>query len=345
MIKVLVLQRESHVAYGVPSLSVSARIIEPLDYLKEQELVEYIVVYETQEMAQTILNWCDVIILSKHSSDNALGLVLLAKVIGKKVIYDIDDWIFTFPSYSAGKKQLKKIHNIEKIIQCVDFVTVSNAFLFSEVEKMRDDVVLVPNGMFLEKYITNNEASRDIECQSPRIVFTNADLLKVDSSKEIFLNMLQEFFYYHPEYILDFYGDPFPEMFSMSFMHFTNRMTYEDYMVSLLNGRYQFAITPLGGLEDYEHLFFNSCKNPFKYLNYGVAGIPGIYSKSPIYNECVEQDVTGILVNNTRSEWLDALDRMSNDCELRDNIRRKAQIDIMQNFHIKDAAEKMYELF
>lgn len=341
----LALQRESHVALGVPSLSVSARITEVLDYLKEQQLVDYISTFENEVISKAALKWCDVLILSKHSSRGALDLLIEAQKNDVNVIYDIDDWIFSFPSYSAGAKQLEKVDTIKEIVNLADQVTVSNQLLLSEVSKIREDIVLVPNGIFIEKYTRQNTYEKDNEINPPRIVFTNADLLKVANSKDIFLGILQEFFHHHPEYVLDFYGDPFPEMFTMSFLHFTKRIPYEEYMVSLINGKYQFSITPLGGVEDYDSLFFNSCKNPFKYLNYAVASVPGIYSYSPIYKNCIESNETGILAENTKLGWLDALESMSSDSDLRNKIRINAFKNVNENHHIKYSAHKLYDLF
>ncbi|MFK5947340.1 MAG: hypothetical protein QM500_01055 [Methylococcales bacterium] len=345
MNKIVVLQRESHVAVGVFSLSVSARITEALDYLRDAHQLEYVVVAENDDVAENALNWGDVLILSKHSSAEALELVIKAKKKGVLVIYDIDDWIFSFPSYSGGGAQSKNRVNMYRMIDEANYVTVANKTIFSEILKHRHDAVLIPNGMYVDKYIQTNSFIDTEECTPPRIIFTNADLLKIANSKDTFVNVLHEFFRRHPEYVMDFFGDPFPEMFSMSFLHFSNRMSYQDYMIALINGKYQFSITPLGGSEDADSWFFNSCKNPFKYLNYGAACVPGIYSNSPIYENAVENNETGILVENSKSSWLDSLELMASDSALRHKIRKNAFWDVVENHHIKYSAEKLISLF
>ncbi len=345
MNKVVVLQRESHVAVGVFSLSVSARITEVLDYLRDTHQVEYIVVSENDVFAVNAINWGDILILSKHSSTCSLELMLKAKMMGVLIIYDIDDWIFSFPKYSAGDGQSGNRENMRRMIELADYVTVANETIYSEILKQRDDAVLIPNGMYVEKYVKTNSFIGSEEYFPPRVVFTNADLLKLENSKETFVNVLHEFFHKHPDYVMDFYGDPFPEMFSMSFLHFSNRMSYQDYMVSLINGKYHFSITPLGGLEDADSWFFNSCKNPFKYLNYGAACVPGIYSLSPIYENNVKNFETGLLVENSKESWLDSLELMAGDEAMRHKIRKNAFQDIVDNHHIKYSAEKLLSLF
>jgi len=218
-------------------------------------------------------------------------------------------------------------------------VTVANAELFSRVPLVMPEIapVLVPNGMGGDRYC-GCSAMIGQEAERPRILFTNADFLKVQSARDAILSALQVFFMRHPDYVLDFFGDPFPEMFSLPFLHFTNRMPYDNYMRAIVSGGYQFAITPLGGDEDDEAAEFNACKNPFKYINYGTARIPGIYSAAEIYTGCVQHGRTGMLVDNDFASWYRALERMAADRTLRDAMRAAAYDDIMDNFHVRSSA-------
>lgn len=332
--KVVALHRESHVAQGVPSLSVAARITEVLEFMESRGQLVFTAISENDEAARNGVNWADVLILSKHSSQRALELVRHARARGVRVIYDIDDWIFSFPSYSGAQAHNGKVALIREILGLCDVVTVANTVLLDKVRPYVPAPVLVPNGMWVEKYA----AGVVEEAMPPRIVFTNADFLKMQSAKDMLLTALQVFFLRHPDYALDFYGDPFPEMFSLPFLHFTNRMPYADYMRALVSGRYQFAITPLGGSEDAEAAEFNACKNPFKYLNYGTARVPGIYSSAPIYQGCVIPERTGLLVGNDFEEWVDALERLAGDRELRHRIRDAAFDDVMRSHHVEASA-------
>ncbi len=336
--RVLVLHRESLVAPGVPSLSVSARVTEVLDYLEHETGIEPFSVSESDECVERAIAWADVIMLSKHRTKRALELVQLAKRLGKGVIYDIDDWIFSFPSYSGGSGEGQENKTIEIISLC-DFVTIANAELMRRVPAIIPDARLVylPNGMWIERYAPQNKVASSPE-SSKRIIFTNADFLKVQESKDAILSALNVFFMRHPDYSLDFFGDPFPEMFSLPFMHFTNRMPYQDYMRTIVSGGYIFAITPLGADEDVASREFNACKNPFKYINYGVAKIPGIYSAADIYTGCVKNMETGILVENTYEAWLSAMEMYVEDGELRKKVSNAAYKDVSKNFNASSGA-------
>ena len=151
MTNVLVLQRESHVARGVLSLSVVARITEALDYLQDLNKIEYIVISEKDTIAMNAILWCDVMILSKHSSTDVLDLVKYANKNDVVVIYDVDDWIFSFPTYSAAQGQEKKLGLIKEIMSLSDHVTVANKGLLTSIGEFCKKQVYVPNGMYVEK--------------------------------------------------------------------------------------------------------------------------------------------------------------------------------------------------
>lgn len=344
-LRVLALQRESHVAPGVPSLSVAARVTEVLDYLQHIGKIDYTSITETDAAATAGVRWSDVIILSKHSSEAALSLARQGRLAGKRLIYDIDDLIFSFPEYSGGKQKKDKTEQILHIIELCDVVTVANGRLQERIRAHVDDSVFVPNGMWVEKYAPDGLPSLSENAIPDRIVFTNADFIKLDTSKELLLTALQVFFIKHPRFVLDFYGDPFPEIVSLPFLHFTNRMPYEQYIRSLISGHYAFSITPLGASEDAAAADFNACKNPFKYLNYGTAGIPGIYSASPIYTGCIHEGVTGLIVENRLDCWTGALESLAFDQPLRQKMREAAFEDIVATHHIRQSADALWETF
>lgn len=344
-LRVLALQRESHVAPGVPSLSVAARVTEVLDYLQHTGKIDYTSITETDAAAPAGVRWADVLILSKHSSDSALALARQGRAAGKRLVYDIDDLIFSFPEYSGGKHKKDKTEQILQIIAQCDVVTVANLRLQERIREHVDGTVFVPNGMWVEKYAEHGLPALSEDAIPDRIVFTNADFIKLDSSKELLLTALQIFFIRHPNFVLDFYGDPFPEIVSLPFLHFTNRMPYEQYIRSLISGHYAFSITPLGASEDASAADFNACKNPFKYLNYGTAGIPGIYSASPIYTGCIQEGVTGLIVENRLDSWTTALESLAFDRPLRQRMREAAFEDIVANHHVHHSAQALWQTF
>lgn len=339
-IRVAVIQRNSLVAEDVFSLSVSVRIIEALAYLESQSVLEYLTFMEDDPNAEKLIDWAQIILLNKHSSLRAYELVQYASSLKTPIIYDVDDWIFSFPDYSAHG--LNKGANFTlDIIGLSNVLTVANNELLKKVPFEIPGItpVLVPNGIWVERHIEHLKTVVDLKTESNQILFTNADFLKFKNAKSEILTALQVFFKNHPEYTLNFFGDPFPEMFSLPFLHFTKRMSYVEYMNCIIAGGYKFAICPLGGKEDEDSSQFNSCKNPFKYINYGLAKIPCIYSKSDIYMNSVTDLETGLLVDNNYDSWSNALELFSRDTDLRHRVGLNSYEDIKLKYHIKNGAK------
>ncbi|MDR1396724.1 MAG: hypothetical protein LBJ14_03210 [Desulfarculales bacterium] len=336
---VLVIQRQSLVAGADFSLSVYARIIEAMDWLRDQGMIQYACCGESERAVFGMLNWADAVIFSKHFSDKAIAIARAAKKAGCVTILDLDDLVTAFPSYSGGNAAQRQ-GGFSVMFDIMDHITVANSRLLEAMRPARGDCRLAPNGIYVEKY----PKPLMEEAYPPRCVFTNADYLKVQAFKYDFIHLLQDFHAAHPEVVMDFFGDPFPELTSLPFIHYTQRIPYAEYIRCLARNGYCFAVTPLGAEEDEESLYFNQCKNPFKFLNYGIAGIPCIFSASNIYTECVVHGHTGLLVNNTRHAWSESMELMFEDTLLRATIKENSYRTVCEQYHIEPAARLYYEL-
>ena len=80
-----------------------------------------------------------------------------------------------------------------------------------------------------------------------------------------------------------------------------------------------FALAPLRDTP------FNAVKSDIKFLDYGLAGVPGIYSLAGPYGCMLENGVHGLLVENDRGAWVAAMSGLASDAALRERIRRQAR--------------------
>jgi len=97
------------------------------------------------------------------------------------------------------------------------------------------------------------------------------------------------------------------------------------------NIRWDFGIAPL-----IDSIFTRS-KSDIKFLDYGVQGIPGIFSDVPAYNTTVKHLVNGILANDTHT-WEMWLENLILDGQLRSGLAKQAHGDIWGGRMLKTAA-------
>jgi glycosyltransferase involved in cell wall biosynthesis len=85
------------------------------------------------------------------------------------------------------------------------------------------------------------------------------------------------------------------------------------------NARWDLAIAPL------EDTPFTACKSDIKALDYGIRGIPGIFSRVPAYETTIRHLETGWLAGNDVSSWQTAFETLLHDDQLRQQLARNVQ--------------------
>ena len=319
------------------SLSVSVRLSGILKYLSDSGEINFVTINENQITSLSSIDWADIIFIGngRYVTKNIINLVTQAKIKNKKVLCDIDDYTLSLPSYTSHTKA-QSTDSITYLFQLVDCITVANSHLKTHIEELGFNSVVLPNCIYCDHFeLFRKKLSPDRN----RIAFINTDLIKMIQGKDGFLSAINRFMEENKNLEIDYFGDPFPEFFSLKNIHFNDRMPYEAMMKILLNGNYLFAVVPLGGNEeDALTKSFHSYKNPFKYINYGLAEIPGIYSDSFIYNQVINCGWNGLIAQNSYDGWYGALNNMIGDENLRTRISYNALHDIRGNFNVHNAA-------
>ena len=108
----------------------------------------------------------------------------------------------------------------------------------------------------------------------------------------------------------------------------------------LMWGGFDIALAPL------THNDFNLCKSNLKYLDYGMAGIPGVYSSIDTYSDVKHED--NGMVAHTPEQWYNSLRQLIKNVGLRQHIARTARADVLSKYNIQDRIglwEKAYESF
>lgn len=80
------------------------------------------------------------------------------------------------------------------------------------------------------------------------------------------------------------------------------------------NLRWDFGIAPLLKSK------FSDSKSDIKFLDYSLVGIPGVYSNVPAYKDTVQDNVNGLLCDNSVDHWTAQIEKMITSQELRTQL-------------------------
>jgi glycosyltransferase involved in cell wall biosynthesis len=86
--------------------------------------------------------------------------------------------------------------------------------------------------------------------------------------------------------------------------------------------RWDFAIAPLADTP------FNASKSDLKVLDYGILGIPGIFSRTPSYRDTVRNGKNGLCIPNDDAAWEQALVQMIDDGVARQHMAKTIEDEI-----------------
>jgi len=315
------------------SRTIGARFAPLLSFMQRHQLLEWEQISE-EEVGISHLHRFDVVLFNKHVSNMSLKIMRMANELGLHTIYDLDDWLLDLPSWSVLEMNEDVLYNVLAMIREASAATASNQLLQERMRKVRrSDVLIIPNGFDDQAFDLSPHLW--IEKQPPKIIFSNLDGVKLVNFRKDFFATLRNFLTKHESVCLDFWGDPFPELNSIPRLTHRGSRGNIEYKKAIREEGYTFAIVPLGAEEDPDTLFFNSCKSPIKYADYGSLGIPSIYSDCPTYRENVKHRDTGYIAANTANSWEQALEEMFRDSSLRQTIRVNAYADVLERFSVR----------
>jgi hypothetical protein len=266
----------------------------------------------------------------------------MANEFGKKTIYDLDDWILDLPQYSVTNLTEDTLANIISMLREATHVTVSNMLLAEKLKVIRRDTHLILNGFDHEEM--EYQPKNWHEVQPPKILLSNTDSLKLVNFRKEFIESIRCFLEKHKNLTLEFWGDDFPEMNSITQLKPMGFRPNYEYKIAIRDAGYLFAIVPLGGVEDPDTLLFNSCKSCIKYIDFGSLGIPAIYSLTPVYSSVVRHRQTGLLAANNAENWQQQMQEMYSNQALRQRIRINSYCDVRARFNLVQPASMMTRL-
>jgi len=328
------------------SITIQVDAIRPFMILKKLGIMEYDVIALQHLNINTVINY-DIVVFYRVLDSFYLKAMQDIKALGTKTIYAWDDNFFKMPPEVPDFVYCNNPDNIASfkgMLSTADLVKVSTDSIYREsipynknvmkCEGTFDFSIILPTLERKDRYIRigyfggpgrDNQFSHVFEA-----------LLKIANQ---YPNVIFEFFGFAPIRLDMLKTEALKVSKENRVFTFPVTYPYEVAMKFLFQRGWDIGLAPLFKNE------FNESKANVKYRDYGACHIAGIYTDILTYNTSVVHEVTGLLVNNTSSDWETAIIRLIEDAPLRKSIADNAYDNIKKRFNVTRAAEDWLSIF
>ena len=307
----------------------------PLEYLSVEGDVENKSV-GLSEVTEEMVDACDLIFCIRFYTDEAYNLAKLAKGKRKAFVWYIDD-NYNAISFNNGKVAhvVNKNNAYERMFAESDCTVVNNAQIYAVGNQLTEYVYHLPTYQVITKYQFTSTKPKNV------IRFGFMGTLSRDGDFGEVVNAIKQVQKkYRKKIEVEFIGYCPKELKGKSGVkQFDFMYDYEEFRRFFEEREWDFALAPLSDTQ------FNRSKTNNKYREYASLKIPAIFSKISTYTGCVQNNVNGILVGNTKEEWAKAIETMIEDRALRERIAENAYKDIVNNYGIERYAIPLQTVF
>lgn len=314
---------------------------------------------KTPEDKMLATRQADIVVFHRPEDPRKLDLARILKKQGKKIVYDNDD---TYKDHDAvrlneyfdkervdrGMRQVNSIN--DGFILEADLITTTTEFLADEYRKLNTNVVVIPNCVdpfYFEEPLRNETDVVRIGVIGSVVTSTDLDVLRPIIEKYQHDKRVRLVVFGLPPnrkqnpIVESIYKDEFRFMDSVDveWHAAVNADVYYDKINSL---KLDIMIIPR------EDNYFNRAKSNLKFLEASMFEIPVIAqgfadSKSPYQGE---EDAQHMVIVTDNSKWVEEIEKLILNKELRREMGRKAKEYVKEKYDIDTNAhrwEKAYE--
>lgn len=255
---------------------------------------------------------------------------MMAKLFGKKIIYDFDDaiWIPATSSYNKAASKLKNFGKVAKICKWSYKVSVGNAYLGAYASQFNKNVVLVPTVVNTEE--VHNQLQNQ-QTTTPAVGWTGT--FSTLQYLDLILPVLQEL---QQQYDFIFYviadKDPALPLKNYRFIKWSKATEAKD----LLN--FHIGLMPL-----YDNEIAKG-KCGFKAIQYMSLGIPAVVSPVGVNSQIVDEGLNGFL-SAAPQQWKQHLEILLKDATLRAAMGTAARKKIEDHYSVTATKDLFVSLF
>ncbi|HEV2453165.1 MAG TPA: hypothetical protein VGY98_02825 [Verrucomicrobiae bacterium] len=319
----------------------------PLGFLERQGRVkiEWCVADNSKTSIDKLLA-SDVFILQREFCERSVcpPVISAARALGIPIGFELDDLLIDVPATHPEQARYAKLRpDVLSMLRQADIIIVTTDplrhFLEAAEPEARDKIRVWPNFINLDIW---EGATPPLEAPPNPFVIgwagtsTHADDLAIISpairhlARKYSGKLEFKFWGYLPEDLKDVPGVTFV------------RGQIGDVTVharDIVKNRIDLALAPL-----VDHPF-NQAKSDLKWLEYSIGFTPGIYSTVSPYVNSVEHGRTGWLVDNQSGHWVEAIENLMSNNELRRSIAIQAHDEVLRNRTIRTGANRWEAIF
>lgn len=294
---------------------------------------------EVSRVTPEDLRWATTLVIVRAFEPEARTLARAAKRSGCKVVYSWDDNWVAFPREdTALSKHVYEQANRESLFDVLreaDLIKATTPEIYEESRRHNKHVVSHPYGFDFDLTQHRPPTFR----RDGRIRLGYFGTPGRDSQFDFVIEAIKNVQKKHDRLDLEFFG--FNPARGKELKRVTNLPYADGYEASirgLMDRHWDIALAPLADTT------FNRSKLPTKYRDYAAVGAAGVYTMMPPYDAVVTNFRTGILARNTVEAWTEAICRLVEDTELRENIAVEAFEHVRRNFSAEVAAQNWRDL-
>ncbi|WP_135556435.1 glycosyltransferase family protein [Paenibacillus cymbidii] len=307
-------------------------IVKPLLLLSRQGEINFRTVL-TRFCTDADVAKADVIVFCRNSDPKDLELLLLAKKMSKKVIYEIDDNFFEIDLRSdLGRfhRHPGRIYVHQKYFELSDIVHVYSRPMYETATQYSQNVNKV-NAYFDFHLLEGLTPKQSNKIKIAYATSRGADDISIDYFQLALLNIMKKYGHLVEVYFWGQLPADFKGLKNVRKMPFER--DYNKFVRSFYLEGFDIGIAPL------KNDVFHRSKTNNKFREYGACRVAGIYSNVDVYTDCVVDGHSGLIVDNDYDSWYKALESLIVDNDLRERIKENAQQYVKENHSINSALE------
>jgi glycosyltransferase involved in cell wall biosynthesis len=270
----------------------------------------------------------DVFIVQRDANQFVVEVIQLIKRMGKPIIFDIDDLLTELPDFLSHHQLLiDNQYYLQQALKESTVVSTTTKRLSRVLQKYNDNINIIPN--CVECSTKDVISHSNVKSKEVSLIVASSDKVLVDMVIESIFKIQKQLgvkvITIGPISLEFIKAGITVEQYEI--------MPYEDFLNLIRNTSNLIGIIPL------DNSVFSSCKSPIKYFDYSLAGVPTLASNLPPYLDFIENENTGLLVNNNNNAWFNAIKEVILSSQKRSHLADMARYYVVENYSLEYSAK------